>query len=389
MFLQVLGSINRRKFNSKKCWILHLGRGSCGCTDRLGNEMLESNVMVWIKPEDLVSYKCESDEQEEFDCNSQTRGYSSLWQLHGYNSELAYSIQILPIDLKQIKMQLIHLLMLPERLTLHIKEVHVIVKLWNMELLMTITHPKDPHAETLQSPEADLDEGLVFQAPVPPSSEATLETPPKPTNVQLWWLSIVSFFPHCPATLDICQKDEFLRLTPLIDKHGIDLKSSQISEMFLGADATVKTVNKRNDSSTGIRSSITEIKCIERGKLVSLNVFVELVWIVVEKSMKSNDRVENVTESTESSGKLSLQKVSPEYFGNEETHNDYFSGCHICCVLTIVKAAIEWVETYPVPHTAAHNTILDLEKQVLSRLHTPERIESDNGTHFKNSPINT
>lgn len=52
-------------------------------------------------------------------------------QLHGYNSELAYSIQILLIDLKQIKMQLIHLLMLPERLTLHIKEVHVIAKLWS------------------------------------------------------------------------------------------------------------------------------------------------------------------------------------------------------------------------------------------------------------------
>lgn len=33
-----------------------------------------------------------------------------------------------------------------------------------------------------------------------------------------------SFFPHCSAMLDICQKDVFLRLTPLIDKHGIDHK---------------------------------------------------------------------------------------------------------------------------------------------------------------------
>lgn len=45
---------------------------------------------------------------------------------------------------------------------------------------------------------------------------------------------------------------------------------------------------------------------LERGNLVDLNVFVELVWIVVEKSMKSNDRVENVTESTGASGKLNL-----------------------------------------------------------------------------------
>lgn len=39
-----------------------------------------------------------------------------------------------------------------------------------------------------------------------------------------WWCVRFSFLPHCPAMLDICQKDEFRRLTPLIDKHGIDLK---------------------------------------------------------------------------------------------------------------------------------------------------------------------
>ncbi|RMC18991.1 hypothetical protein DUI87_03590 [Hirundo rustica rustica] len=42
-----------------------------------------------------------------------------------------------------------------------------------------------------------------------------------------------------------------------------------------------------------------------------------------------------------------------------------------------------------VPHATAQNTILGLEKQVLWRCGTPERIESDNGIHFKNGLINT
>ncbi|RMC20150.1 hypothetical protein DUI87_00996 [Hirundo rustica rustica] len=58
-------------------------------------------------------------------------------------------------------------------------------------------------------------------------------------------------------------------------------------------------------------------------------------------------------------------------------------------VLTMVEAATGWLETYPVPHATARNTILGLEKQILWRHGTPERIESDNGTHFKNSLINT
>ncbi|RMC05662.1 hypothetical protein DUI87_17747 [Hirundo rustica rustica] len=58
-------------------------------------------------------------------------------------------------------------------------------------------------------------------------------------------------------------------------------------------------------------------------------------------------------------------------------------------VLTMVEATTGWLETYPVPHATARNTILGLEKQVLWRHGTPERIESDNGTHFKNSLIKT
>ncbi|RMC18194.1 hypothetical protein DUI87_05075 [Hirundo rustica rustica] len=57
-------------------------------------------------------------------------------------------------------------------------------------------------------------------------------------------------------------------------------------------------------------------------------------------------------------------------------------------VLTMVEATTGWLETYPVPHATAHNTILGLEKQVLWRHGTPERIESDYGTHFTNSLIN-
>ncbi|RMC17999.1 hypothetical protein DUI87_04875 [Hirundo rustica rustica] len=58
-------------------------------------------------------------------------------------------------------------------------------------------------------------------------------------------------------------------------------------------------------------------------------------------------------------------------------------------VLTMVEATTGWLETYPVPHATAWNTILGFEKQILWRHGTPERIASDNGTHFKNSLINT
>ncbi|GAB0200488.1 hypothetical protein GRJ2_002514200 [Grus japonensis] len=58
-----------------------------------------------------------------------------------------------------------------------------------------------------------------------------------------------------------------------------------------------------------------------------------------------------------------------------------------CYVLTMVEATTGWLETYPVPHATAWNTILGLEKQVLWRHGTPERIESDNRTHFQNNLI--
>ncbi|RMC22069.1 hypothetical protein DUI87_02940 [Hirundo rustica rustica] len=36
-------------------------------------------------------------------------------------------------------------------------------------------------------------------------------------------------------------------------------------------------------------------------------------------------------------------------------------------VLTMVEATTGWLETYPVPHATARNTILGLEKQILWR----------------------
>ena len=60
-----------------------------------------------------------------------------------------------------------------------------------------------------------------------------------------------------------------------------------------------------------------------------------------------------------------------------------------CYVLTEMEATTGWLETYAVPHATARNTILGLEEQVLWRHGTPERAESDNGTHFKNSLVNT
>ncbi|KAK4818029.1 hypothetical protein QYF61_004153 [Mycteria americana] len=55
----------------------------------------------------------------------------------------------------------------------------------------------------------------------------------------------------------------------------------------------------------------------------------------------------------------------------------------------MVAATTGWLETYPVPHATARNTILGLEKQVLWGHGTPERIESDNGTHVQNNLIDT
>ncbi|KAK4811051.1 hypothetical protein QYF61_016337 [Mycteria americana] len=55
----------------------------------------------------------------------------------------------------------------------------------------------------------------------------------------------------------------------------------------------------------------------------------------------------------------------------------------------MVEATTRWLETYPVPHATTRNAILGLEKQVLWQHGTPERIESDNGTHFRNNLIDT
>ncbi|KAK4832455.1 hypothetical protein QYF61_023502, partial [Mycteria americana] len=55
----------------------------------------------------------------------------------------------------------------------------------------------------------------------------------------------------------------------------------------------------------------------------------------------------------------------------------------------MVEATTRWLETHPVHHATTQNTILGLEKQVLWQHGTPERTESDNGTHFRNNLIDT
>ncbi|KAK4820268.1 hypothetical protein QYF61_022838 [Mycteria americana] len=55
----------------------------------------------------------------------------------------------------------------------------------------------------------------------------------------------------------------------------------------------------------------------------------------------------------------------------------------------MVEATTGWLETYPVPHATARNAILALENQILWRHGTPEIIESDTGTHFRNNLIDT
>jgi len=55
----------------------------------------------------------------------------------------------------------------------------------------------------------------------------------------------------------------------------------------------------------------------------------------------------------------------------------------------MVEATTGWLETYPVPHTTARNTILDLAKQVLLQHGTPKRIDSEHGTRFFNNLIDS
>lgn len=56
---------------------------------------------------------------------------------------------------------------------------------------------------------------------------------------------------------------------------------------------------------------------------------------------------------------------------------------------SVMEATTAWLETYPFPNATASNTILDLAKQVLWQHGTPERTESDNGTHFQNNLLTT
>lgn len=58
-------------------------------------------------------------------------------------------------------------------------------------------------------------------------------------------------------------------------------------------------------------------------------------------------------------------------------------------MLTVVEGMSGWLETHPMLYTTAWNTVLTLEKELLWQHGSTERIESDNGTNFKNILINT
>ncbi|RMC19510.1 hypothetical protein DUI87_04122 [Hirundo rustica rustica] len=113
------------------------------------------------------------------------------------------------------------------------------------------------------------------------------------------------------------------------------------------------------------------------------------------------DNISQVIHNCETCAAIKQAKrVKPLWYGGrwlkyrygEAWQIDYITLPQTCqgkhYVLTVMEATTGWLETYPVPHATARNTILGLEKQVLWRHGTPERIESDNGTHFKNGLIN-
>ncbi|GAB0203588.1 hypothetical protein GRJ2_002824400 [Grus japonensis] len=116
----------------------------------------------------------------------------------------------------------------------------------------------------------------------------------------------------------------------------------------------------------------------------------------------SMDAISQVIHQCETCAAIKQAKrVKPLWYGGrwlkykygEAWQIDYITLPQTCqgkrYVLTMVEATTGWLETYPVPHATARNTILGLAKQVLWRHGTPERIESDNGTHFRNNLIDT
>jgi len=94
------------------------------------------------------------------------------------------------------------------------------------------------------------------------------------------------------------------------------------------------------------------------------------------------------------------KRIKPLWYGGRRLKYKYGEAWQLDCialpqtrqgqsyVLTGVEATTGRLETYPVPHATARNTVLGTEKRVLWRHSTPERNESDKGTHFKNNLTN-
>ncbi|TRZ06225.1 hypothetical protein HGM15179_020883 [Zosterops borbonicus] len=158
----------------------------------------------------------------------------------------------------------------------------------------------------------------------------------------------------------------------------------------------------------GGSSQLTELKAVqltldiaERDKWPKLYLYTDL-WMVANALWDWLESISQVIHDCDICAAIKQAKrVKPLWYGGRWSKYKYGEAWQIDYVtlpqtrqgkryvLTMVEATTGWLETYPVPHATARNTILGLEKQVLWQHGTPERIESDNGTHFKNSLINT
>ncbi|RMC20554.1 hypothetical protein DUI87_01405 [Hirundo rustica rustica] len=158
----------------------------------------------------------------------------------------------------------------------------------------------------------------------------------------------------------------------------------------------------------GGSSQLAELKAVqlaldiaEREKWPKLYLYTDS-WIVANALWGWLDSISQVIHDCETCAAIKQAKrVKPLWYGGRWSKYKYGEAWQIDYitlpqthqgkryVLTMVEATTGSLETYPVPHATAQNTILGLEKQILWRHGTPERIESDNGTHFKNSLINT
>ncbi|GAB0207580.1 hypothetical protein GRJ2_003223700 [Grus japonensis] len=103
-----------------------------------------------------------------------------------------------------------------------------------------------------------------------------------------------------------------------------------------------------------------------------------LMWRKIVRSAPSSNTISQVIHECETCAAIKQAKqVKPLWYGGRWLKYKYGEAWQIdyitlpqtrqgkCYVPTMVEATTGWLETYPVPHATARNTILGLEKQVL------------------------